>query len=80
MSASGSSSKHNQPMGRCDGGHPPRFGGFFDHTPMSAFGGKADIRRVGLECPLIAISGHIPLCDGGHKNHDCFMEKKVDKI
>jgi len=24
----------------------------------SAFGGKADIRRVGPECPLLAISGH----------------------
>ncbi len=28
---------------------------------MSAFGGKADIRRVGPECPLIAKSGPLDL-------------------
>ncbi len=27
-------------------------------TPMSAFGGKADIIQGVAECPLIAISGH----------------------
>ncbi len=27
-------------------------------APMSAFGGKADVRELPAVCPLIAISGH----------------------
>ncbi len=30
--------------------------------PMSAFGGKADVRELPSECLLIARSGHWPLC------------------
>ncbi len=34
---------------------------------MSAIGGKADVRELPSECPLIAISGHLAVAAGQRK-------------